>query len=224
MASATMPWSSQISIVRQWMPIALSAWVAACALLSTIRTAMPRRASSRAWVSPAGPAPATSTSTSPPTVRWLLPAGTGTGAGSCCTPGASTNSCTGALGTGASATGALGTGASATDSDTSGDRDGAAATNGFAGRAVGGGSGQAPPPDSSWGRWRISKCWRLKSTDSQRMRAALCAAWEGSSTQVMKSCSDSHSAKMWYLGAPISLSSSSRISPGVPRSVAVVVA
>jgi hypothetical protein len=84
--------------------------------------------------------------------------------------------------------------------------------------------GSADPPPASSGRYRISKCRRENSTDSQRISAELWSACEGSSTQRTKSCSDSHSAKMWYLGSPISLSSSSRISPGVPVRAAVVFA
>src|SRR4051795_7555158 len=117
MASATMPWSSQISIVRQWMPIALSAWVEACARFSTTRTAIPRRASSIAWVSPAGPAPTTSTSAAGATPRGALVTVTGTGSGAGPVSGFSTNSCTDALGTGAAATGS-GTGSTTTGGGT----------------------------------------------------------------------------------------------------------
>ena len=61
-ASRTMPWSAQISMVRQWMPIALSAWTGGVARFSITRQSMPRRASSTAAVSPVGPAPTMSTS------------------------------------------------------------------------------------------------------------------------------------------------------------------
>ena len=55
---------SQISIVRHWMPIALSAWLDGSGRFSISRQRTPRRASSMARVSPAGPAPTTSTSVS----------------------------------------------------------------------------------------------------------------------------------------------------------------
>ncbi len=192
-ASWTMPWSSQISIVRQCTPMALSAWPGGSVLLSTSRQATPRRASSMARVRPVGPAPTTSTSVAASGSGRRAPATCGRTIADAAVLRAAVGRCCGA---------APGLGRAFTP----------------AASAPMAASGLAPAfTSSSGGRATIEKMRREKPRSRKGMSCLVRSLWFGSPTQARKACSEAHSASRWNVPVPGSCSSSSRTRPATPR-------